>query len=347
MLRPLKRSADSLNRFCKRSQTILSVRRWIDLLLPQIRSESGNRYFALTIGLGAVLCLSCNVGRAETAGAPPSGNVVTTSLDNAQRMTVAVMVNGQGPFQFVIDTGADRTVISTELADRLNLPESGKARLHAMGGSSEVKIVMIDSLSVSTNTARGVRAAALPARNIGGDGLLGIDSLKGQRIVMDFINQTMVVLPSFKNEAPAPEDSEMIVVTAKTRLGQLVMVDADANGQKVWVVLDTGAQSSVGNSKLRKLLIKRNDNLAILPINMSDVLGKQITADYIVVDKMRVGNIAMNKSPIAFADAHPFKLFNLTTKPAMLLGMEGLRSFKRVSIDFSNRKIKFLLPSER
>ena len=47
---------------------------------------------------------------------------------------------------------------------------------------------------------------------------------------------------------------------------------------------------------------------------------------------------------IAFADAHPFKLFGLDKKPSMLLGMEGLRSFERVSVDFSTKKVTFLLP---
>jgi hypothetical protein len=52
----------------------------------------------------------------------------------------------------------------------------------------------------------------------------------------------------------------------------------------------------------------------------------------------------MGNAAIAFADAHPFKLFGLDKKPSMLLGMEGLRSFERVSVDFSTKKVTFLLP---
>jgi predicted aspartyl protease len=297
----------------------------------------------------AIACLATLLAApvsSETISDPfvPVENLVATTDDDGLRMTVPVMVNGKGPFQFVIDTGADRTVISSELAERLGLSNAGTARLHAMGGERDVRIVAIDTVSVSTNTARDVRAAALPARNLGADGLLGIDSLKGQRIIMDFKARTMIVEPSSKKDIAAADEAGMIVVTAKTRLGQLVMVDADANGQKVWVVVDTGAQSSVGNSKLRQLMLKRNTRLDIKPVEMSDVLGKKTQADYVVVDNMRVGNVAMKNSPIAFADAHPFKIFDLVNKPSMLLGMEGLRSFDRVSVDFTTRKIKFLLP---
>jgi predicted aspartyl protease len=291
-------------------------------------------------------------GAAQTVVMTPAGtitndpSVVATGNDQSQRMTVPVMVNGQGPFQFVIDTGADRTVISTELSDRLNLPAAGTARLHSMGGQSQVNIVSIDRVGYSNRIARDVKAAALPMRNLGADGLLGVDSLKGQRVVMDFVAQTMSIESSSEAETPVPSDGAIIVVTARTRLGQLVMVDADANGQKVWVVVDTGAQNSVGNSRLKQLLVKRNPETPIKLMEMVDVIGRRTPAEYTIVSKVRIGGVTMHEAAIAFADAHPFKLFGLSKKPSMLLGMESLRSFRRVSVDFASRKVKFMLPKE-
>lgn len=255
-----------------------------------------------------------------------------------------VMVNGLGPFQFIIDSGSDSTVISEELAERLGLPAGTKARLHAMSGQRDVRMVTIKSLQVSTNVLHDVRAAALAARNIGADGILGIDSLKNQRVVMDFKAQTMQIMPS-RRKGPVPtEDAGMIVVTARTRLGQLVMVDADANGQKIWVVLDTGAQNSIGNLRLRQLLLKQSESFATKQVTMTDVLGNTTVAVYAQVQHIRFGDIDMSNAAITFADAHPFKLFDLANRPSMMLGMEGLRSFDRIAIDFANRTIKFLLP---
>lgn len=288
---------------------------------------------------------------AETGGRPPAlqtpaADEVATGLDRSLRMTVPVMINGQGPFDFVVDTGADRTVISEELAKQLNLPQSGTATLHAMGGSAKVKLVSIKTVQVSTNIAKRVEAAALPRRNVGADGLLGIDSLKNQRIVMNFQTNTMRVEPASTPEEAVPEDSDLIIVTAKTRLGQLVMVDADANGQKIWVVVDTGAQNSIANTRLRALLVKRVPETEIKSISMVDVLGRTTPAEYTIVSKLRIGGVSMGNAAIAFADAHPFRLFGLTRKPSMLLGVESLRSFRRVSVDFATRKVKFLLPEE-
>lgn len=303
---------------------------------------------ALTAGLATPLC-------AQTIASSPAGQIITeapagedlaTGLDLAMRMTVPVMINGKGPFQFVVDTGASRTVISQELAKQLALPSAGTAKLHAMGGSADVPMVRINTVEVSTNKKKGVEAAALPRRYVGADGLLGIDSMKGQRIVMDFVAHTMRIEPSTAPEEAVPPEADLIIVTARTRLGQLVLVDADANGQKIWVVVDTGAQNTVANSKLRALLVKRIPETEIKPISMVDVLGHYTSADYTIVSKLRIGGVSMGNAAVAFADAHPFKLFGLMGKPAMLMGVESLRSFRRVSVDFSTRKVKFLLPDE-
>ena len=48
--------------------------------------------------------------------------------------------------------------------------------------------------------------------------------------------------------------------------------------------------------------------------------------------------------PVAFTDAHPFRKLGLTEKPAMLLGMDGLAAFDRVTVDFANRKVRFSVP---
>jgi predicted aspartyl protease len=303
-------------------------------------------FLALIIGLSGPALAQTIVAPSVATDTSTASDLIATGKDRALRMTVPVMVNGLGPFQFVVDTGADRTVISEELADRLNLPRSGTAKLHAMGGSATVKLVKIDTVQVSTNIARRVEAAALPMRYVGADGLLGVDSLKGQRIVMDFDANTMRVEPASAPEEAVPADADVIIVTAQTRLGQLVMVDADAYGQKIWVVVDTGAQNSIANSRLRALLVKRIPETEIRPINLVDVLGRNTPADYTIVSKLRIGGISMGNAAIAFADAHPFRLFGLSKKPSMLLGVESLRSFRRVSVDFVTRKVKFLLPEE-
>lgn len=282
-----------------------------------------------------------------SAGAadPTTPKLVSAQEDKADRMTVPVMVNDQGPFQFVVDTGADRTVLSTELAANLQLKPVDIAILHTMNGVDEVRTVLVQKISVSTASARNVKSPALPARHLGAAGLLGIDTLRKQRVVMDFRVPSMAVYDAAKTPEPR-DDPDTIVVVARSRLGQLIMVDADINGRKIYVVVDSGAQNSVGNSALRKLVTRTSGKLHSVPIELVGVTGQSTPADYTQLKSVRIGGFTLTNAPVAFADAHPFKKFGLANKPAMLLGMDILRLFDRVSIDFSNRKIKFVLPDE-
>ena len=54
--------------------------------------------------------------------------------DIYSRMTVGVRVAGQGPFPFVVDTGANQSVISAELAAQLLLPRQPEAPLNGIAG---------------------------------------------------------------------------------------------------------------------------------------------------------------------------------------------------------------------
>jgi hypothetical protein len=48
--------------------------------------------------------------------------------------------------------------------------------------------------------------------------------------------------------------------------------------------------------------------------------------------------------PIAFADVEPFKKLNLVGRPALLLGMDALKLFGRVSVDFANHRVRLMAP---
>jgi predicted aspartyl protease len=273
--------------------------------------------------------------------APPIATTVGTRTDSAMRMTVPVTIEGRGPYHFVVDTGADRTVVSQELAAQLQLVAGESVTIHSMSGVGMANTVTVPSLTVAGQTTHAINAPALQQAFLGSHGLLGIDTLKGRRIVMDFANRKMTVLQSGEKEA---YDPETIVVTAKSKYGQLVLVDADVDGTPITVIIDSGAENTVGNAPLRALLSKRNKRLQFFPTQLLDVTGGRLGAEYASVGRIRIAGITVENPVIAFADAHPFKRYGLLNKPAMLLGMDTLRGFRRVSVDFAQRKVRFLPP---
>lgn len=267
--------------------------------------------------------------------------VAFTTVDD--RMTVPVRIADSGPYRFVVDTGSERTVISRQLANTLRLNAGPQVNVMAMTGTTLVGTVQVPSLTVSDIPGIGqIDAPALDARHLGGEGLLGIDTLRDHKVVIDLNRQNMTVSPSKKLRRSRPAGRDEIVVVAKSRFGQLIVTDTDYGGTPIRIIIDTGTSVTVGNMALKQLLLRRRQQMATT--ELLSVTGGIIKADYGAVPLLRIGTLEIANLGIAFFDAAPFDRFGLRDKPAMLLGMNALASFRRVQIDFANREIRFLMP---
>ncbi len=283
----------------------------------------------------------------EVVPSQPIDNTTTTDevaigRDIGDRMTVAVSVSGMGPYRFLVDTGSERTVISRQLANRLQL-ESGKdAVLHSVVGVHDVSTVFIPHLQVSNNIISVVDAPALEASNIGADGMLGIDSLRSQRVMFDFKAQTMSITPSAK---PVERlDGQTIVVRARYRRGRLIFSQALIDNQRITVIVDTGSQVTIGNMALQRSLRKRRLWDVPNPVTIETVTGEKLSARVAHLQNLELGEVRLDDLAVAFADAHIFKQLDLQHEPALLLGMNAMRAFDRISIDFQSKKVRFVLP---
>ncbi len=285
--------------------------------------------------------------RAPTPALPPAPEALRTAEDQFDRLTVPVTVDGQGPFPFVVDTGADRTVLSAELAARLKLAPGAPVRLHEVAGVDLTPTVRVERLEVGARKIGPLDAPVLGAADLGGLGMLGVDSLQGRRIVMDFRRRRLSVEPS-RREA---YDPAVVVVRARSRYGQLVLVDASVGRRPIAVILDSGAQNTIGNPALRDLLGAPRPAAArpvpgAAPVMVAQVLsvsGATTPAEWGVARRVRVGGFSLLDLPIAFADLHTFRQFGLEGTPAMLLGVDVMRHFRRVTVDFARREVTFAL----
>jgi len=258
------------------------------------------------------------------------------------RMTVPVTVQGTGPYRFMVDTGADRTAISRDIANRLKLAAGASASLHSVAGVSTVSTATVSDLQLTRKPVKVFDAPVLESRNMGADGILGVDSLRSQRIVFDFAGQTMSIVPAATRDFT--DDGDAIVISAARRNGRLVVTEANISGRVLTVVLDTGAQISIGNEALRRQLLGRKTPRDAQTVELQSVTGDKISGEYTIVRELNLGGVTLNNLAIVFADAHTFKQLSLNDRPSLLLGMNAMRAFKKVSIDFANRKFRVLLP---
>jgi len=264
--------------------------------------------------------------------------------DVGKRMTVPVRLSGTGPYHFLVDTGADRTAISREIATRLKLAPGAQARLHSIASASMVQTATVPSLQLTRKPVRIVDAPLLEGINIGADGILGVDSLRSQRIMFDFEAKTMSIVPSHEPDFRAEPGT--IVVVATRRNGRLLLTEAKADGHSVNVVIDTGSEVSIGNAALRKRLLGSKLLSGSEMVVLESVTGEKLNGEFMFVRELSVGGFVLKNLAIVFADAHTFRQLKLDKKPALLLGMNAMRAFKKVSIDFASRKLRVIVPEQ-
>ena len=262
--------------------------------------------------------------------------------DAGDRMTVPVRLSGMGPYRFMVDTGSNRTAISAELASRLKYVPGEIADVHSIAGVSRFTTATVPSLQVTRKEVRNIHAPLLNGTYMGADGILGTDSLRSQRVLFDFEAHTLSIVPStvpdFRSEPGT------IVVQGIRRNGRLIVTEAKANGRSVIVVIDTGSQVTIGNEALRKVLMRGRMLSAPQPIEIESVTGEKIKGDYMFVRELEVGGFGLNNLAVVFLDAHTFKQLKLQNQPALLLGMNAMRAFKKVSIDFASHRLRVVIP---
>lgn len=266
-------------------------------------------------------------------------DILAIRKDQWSRMTVPVKVVEQGPFRFLIDTGSQNTVLSRDLATRLSLVPNRKARLISVAGTEMVDMVDLDQIDLGRRSYYGLSAPLLESEHMGADGILGLDSLQDQRVLVDF-RKGLLAIDDAKNLGG--NRGFEIVVEARRRSGQLIMADAKLEGIKVQVVIDTGAETSIGNIALQKALTRKRKSEKI---ELLSVTGHTVSADLGYARWLEISDVRFNNVAIAFTDAPAFKALKLDNRPSLLLGMRDLRSLDRLAIDFSSRRILFDIPS--
>ncbi|MEH3107474.1 MAG: aspartyl protease family protein [Sphingomonas fennica] len=270
-----------------------------------------------------------------------AGTSVEAIRRNA-RLAVGVTIDGRGPYRFVVDSGADGSVIGAGLAAELGLPAGPPRVVRATTGAAPAATVRVGQVQVGGSIVRDLTLPVLAEADLGAQGMLGIDALEDQRLLLDY-ERGAIVVQDARRVAAAPEEGE-IVVTARRRRGQLILTQATAGGRPVQAVIDSGSEVTVGNEALRRRLFSsRRVPPTITPIELIGVTGKSAAADMIVLPEVTIGRLTFQGVPVAFADLPPFALFGLADQPALLLGADVLSLFRRVALDFRNRRIRFVL----
>jgi predicted aspartyl protease len=250
-----------------------------------------------------------------------------TRVDRIGRIVAPVMINGQGPFRLVLDTGASHTTISPELAATLGLTEAEQTpvMLNGVTGAEIVSAVTLDRVQAGDLVIEGARAPVVRSDIMAGaDGILGVAGLKRERISVDFRKDRISISRSRGHRTAA----DMLRIPAQRVEGGLLMVMAQI-----------GAERSLGNPALLAALGKRGKLYAPRLTNVFGTTAAVIQGELRAIPPVTLGAATISQIDLVFGNFHIFDIWDLNEGPAMLIGMDVLGTARQLIIDFGRAEV--------
>jgi hypothetical protein len=158
-----------------------------------------------------------------------------TTRDHVGRVVVPVMVNGQGPFRFIVDTGANHSTISPRLARELGLKPSEAASivLDGITGTAQVSFVKMDRLQAGDLTIGSTDLPVVWAPVMAGaDGILGAAGLTEKSLL---INDVAIVFGEFHIFNVWRMQDQPAMILGMDVLGTVASLSIDFKNQDVYV----------------------------------------------------------------------------------------------------------------
>lgn len=262
------------------------------------------------------------------------------------RATVPVLLNGEGPFHFMVDTAANASLISSDLVERLQLPSVGMIGMHTLVGREIVPAVLASRMNSGALDARDVRLAVGRRAAISGlDGLLGCDLLADRQVILNFRGTQRVSIVR-SNAAPRSFHRGVtpgipVVIAGEKRFGNLLMTPSRVGRSPAVAVIDSGAEGTILNRAAaiagRAVPMELDDGQAIRRVQSPT--GEVTWGQAMMLPSLSLDGLVMSNLAVAVGDFHSFRIWGLEDQPAVLIGLDVLRRFKAVHIDLRRSEL--------
>jgi predicted aspartyl protease len=259
-------------------------------------------------------------------------------------LTVPTMVNGKGPFPFILDTGAEMSAVYQWFTEKARLPKKPGPpdKVSGMTGSSYLSAYMIDTLRMDGHVAKGINADLLPNRRDKGRqaGVLGNDFLADAIAVFDFPCKHIEIHPrpaGMAQMAAIVGDQSAPITATRIPDTELVSVPVSINGAASIALFDTGNRETKINSSFARAAGLDPDSSAFQAA--APILGATLvsmTPRTGSIGAVKVGAVSLGNVHAQVIDMPVMKsLFG--DRPAMVLGADLMQDFRVVYDHQQNR----------
>ena len=156
---------------------------------------------------------------------------------------VAVVINGQGPFPFILDNGSTHSSIAASLAAALHAPIVAKAAVTSSLGQEIQPVVSLATLAVGPASANEVLATQVQDDHLGNKtevrGVLGQDVLGNRVYTLDFAARRIEWNPNLHGPS-----SHLSILKLRSTQGRF-LAELPQTDTTLWLVPDSGAETLV------------------------------------------------------------------------------------------------------
>jgi hypothetical protein len=269
--------------------------------------------------------------------APEPRYVAPTTRDSIGRIWAPVLIDGKGPFRLVLDTGASRSALIPRVVEQLGLPvKPDGARVRGVTGAAVVPTVRVQSLEFGELRVEDVTLPVVADVFGGADGVLGGDGLDDKRIVIEFRRDRISIARSRRQPAAV----DFSVVPFEHTKAQGLRVPVMVGPVKAVAIIDTGGHATVGNLALRAALARRRGQKDPFDDVVIGVTEDVQPAARVRVPSIVAGELIVRRAEVRFADLYIFEHWNLTTQPALLIGMDVLGRLDTLILDYRRNEMQ-------
>lgn len=239
-------------------------------------------------------------------------------------IVLSVTIGGQGPFRMLLDTGAVRSAVTREVAERLSSRVVGETRIVTPGGEARRPLVLLRSVTAGGLGPQSVVGVQLEAGDLGDpdvDGLIGQDLLSRVAFTVDFRFGTV------EWHADGGVRRHGARVPIEVTGGRLLARVAGVGGE-LRLLVDSGADRLV-------LFGRACDRLAGVRIGASGSLRSAAGTRAVSaarIERLVIGGLALNALIAAVVP-------DTGVHPAMEDGLLPLHLFDRVTVDAPARAL--------
>jgi predicted aspartyl protease len=252
-----------------------------------------------------------------------------------------VSVNGQGPFEFILDTGAGTSLLSPDLAQKIGAKIIASKEGQSAGGKVSVSLAKVDSLALGETRRDDVDVGIVDLSHIGKaigakiDGDLGYNFFNRFQITIDYNNCEI--------RFDDPKGVEYFGTSARAEMPlrlanpakPLILVDTYLNGRGPFqFAIDTGTSTTAIAPELGKQL-----GLAGSPIGPATTGGSHVDVTAVSLQSFAIGRSKVDNMAVVVADFFTVLSQAVGAKLDGIVGYNFLRNYK-VVIDYPNEILR-------